>query len=160
MLAMPPQRVPSAAPFVQASWRQSGSGPMPLTAKPAKLAAGVEPNAVSALTSQLQPADFPRGHIVFAQGEPGDLLYIIISGKVKIGNRSPNGQEARPTCLANCRSSTPARGLRASPPSPESVLSRWTATPTLLAILGQTPGRRSPELRDDPAIELRYRPIP
>jgi CRP-like cAMP-binding protein len=31
--------------------------------------------------------------MVFAQGEPGDLLYIIISGKVKIGNRSPNGQE-------------------------------------------------------------------
>jgi CRP-like cAMP-binding protein len=54
---------------------------------------GVEPTAASALTSQLQPADFPRGHMVFAQGEPGDLLYIIISGKVKIGNRSPNGQE-------------------------------------------------------------------
>ncbi|MDT5324516.1 MAG: family transcriptional regulator, cyclic receptor protein [Mycobacterium sp.] len=31
---------------------------------------GVEPNAASALTSQLQPADFPRGHTVFAQGEP------------------------------------------------------------------------------------------
>jgi CRP-like cAMP-binding protein len=30
---------------------------------------------------------------VFAQGEPGDLLCIIISGKVKIGNRSPNGQQ-------------------------------------------------------------------
>ena len=42
---------------------------------------GVEPNAASALTSQLQPADFPRGHIVFAQGKPGDLLYIIISGQ-------------------------------------------------------------------------------
>ena len=54
---------------------------------------GVEPNAASALTSQLQPADFGRGHTVFAQGQPGDLLYIIISGKVKIGNRSPNGQE-------------------------------------------------------------------
>jgi CRP/FNR family cyclic AMP-dependent transcriptional regulator len=54
---------------------------------------GVEPNAVSALTSQLQPADFPGGHMVFAQGEQGDLLYIIISGKVKIGNRSPNGQQ-------------------------------------------------------------------
>ena len=51
---------------------------------------GVQPNAASALTSQLQPANFPRGHTVFA---PGDLLYIIISGKVKIGTRSPNGQE-------------------------------------------------------------------
>jgi CRP-like cAMP-binding protein len=30
---------------------------------------------------------------VFAQGEPGDRLYIIISGKVKIGRSSPDGQE-------------------------------------------------------------------
>ena len=45
---------------------------------------GVEPSAVSALTKQLQPVDFPRGHTVFAEGEPGDRLYIIITGKVKI----------------------------------------------------------------------------
>ena len=50
---------------------------------------GVEPSAVSALTKQLQPVDFPRGHTVFAEGEPGERLYIIISGKVKIGRRSP-----------------------------------------------------------------------
>ena len=54
---------------------------------------GVEPNAVAALTKQLQPVDFPRGHTVFAEGEPGDRLYIIISGKVKIGRRSPDGRE-------------------------------------------------------------------
>ncbi|CPZ76379.1 cAMP-binding protein [Mycobacteroides abscessus] len=54
---------------------------------------GVEPSAVSALTKQLQPVDFPRGHTVFAEGEPGDRLYIIITGKVKIGRRSPDGRE-------------------------------------------------------------------
>src|SRR3954447_18282458 len=54
---------------------------------------GVEPSAVSALTNQLHPVDFPRGHTVFAEGEPGDRLYIIISGKVKIGRRSPDGRE-------------------------------------------------------------------
>ena len=54
---------------------------------------GVEPSAVSALTKQLSPVDFPRGHVVFAEGEPGDRLYIIISGKVKIGRRSPDGRE-------------------------------------------------------------------
>src|SRR6202022_3043399 len=54
---------------------------------------GVEPSAVSALTKQLQPVDFPRGHTMFAEGEPGDRLYIIISGKVKIGQRSPDGRE-------------------------------------------------------------------
>jgi len=30
---------------------------------------------------------------VFVQREPGDRLHIVIAGKVKIGNRSPNGQE-------------------------------------------------------------------
>ena len=30
---------------------------------------------------------------MFAEGEPGDRLYIIISGKVKIGRRSPDGRE-------------------------------------------------------------------
>src|SRR5690625_6149272 len=35
---------------------------------------GVQPSAVAALTKQLQPVDFPRGHTVFAEGEPGDRL--------------------------------------------------------------------------------------
>ena len=54
---------------------------------------GVEPSAVAALTKQLQPVDFPRGHVIFNEGEPGDRLYIIVSGKVKIGRRSPDGRE-------------------------------------------------------------------
>jgi CRP/FNR family transcriptional regulator, cyclic AMP receptor protein len=54
---------------------------------------GVEPSTVSALTRQLLPVYFPRGHTVFAEGEPGDRLFIIISGKVKIGRRSPDGRE-------------------------------------------------------------------
>jgi len=59
----------------------------------AEMFQGVEPSAVSALTKQLQPVDFPRGHTVFAEGEPGDRLYIVISGKVKIGRRSPDDRE-------------------------------------------------------------------
>ena len=54
---------------------------------------GVEPSAVAALTKQLQPVDFPRGHVVFNEGEPGDRLYIIVSGKIKLGRRSPDGRE-------------------------------------------------------------------
>jgi CRP-like cAMP-binding protein len=54
---------------------------------------GVEPSAVAALTKQLQPVDFPRGHTVFAEGDPGDCLYIAIAGKVKIGRRLPDGNE-------------------------------------------------------------------
>jgi CRP/FNR family cyclic AMP-dependent transcriptional regulator len=64
-----------------------------------RLGGSREPSAASALTKQLQPVDFPSGHTVFAQGEPGDRLYIIISGKVKIGNRSPDGQETLLTIM-------------------------------------------------------------
>jgi CRP/FNR family transcriptional regulator, cyclic AMP receptor protein len=54
---------------------------------------GVDANAVAALRDQLQPVHYPRGHVVFAEGEPGDLLYIVVSGKVKIGRRTPDGRE-------------------------------------------------------------------
>jgi CRP/FNR family transcriptional regulator, cyclic AMP receptor protein len=54
---------------------------------------GVEPRAVAALTRYLHPVEFPRRRAVFAQGEPGDRLYIVISGKVKLSRRSSDGRE-------------------------------------------------------------------
>ena len=60
---------------------------------------GSSPAPYRALTKQLQPVDFPRGHTVFAEGEPGDRLFIIISGKVKIGRRSPDGRESLLTIM-------------------------------------------------------------
>jgi CRP/FNR family transcriptional regulator, cyclic AMP receptor protein len=60
---------------------------------------GVDSRAVSALTAELQPINFPSGHTVFAEGEPGDRLYIIVSGKVKIGRRSPDGRDSLLTIL-------------------------------------------------------------
>jgi CRP/FNR family transcriptional regulator, cyclic AMP receptor protein len=54
---------------------------------------GVGHHSVAALSQQLQPVVFPRGHMVFAEGEPGDRLYIITPGKVKIGCRSPDRRE-------------------------------------------------------------------
>ena len=54
---------------------------------------GVEPHAVEILAQALEPAEFARGAIIFAEGEPGDRLYIIGTGKVKIGRKSPDGRE-------------------------------------------------------------------
>jgi CRP/FNR family cyclic AMP-dependent transcriptional regulator len=54
---------------------------------------GAPPSTVSALTQQLHSIHFPRGHEVFTEGEPGDRLYIVISGKVKIGRHSPDGRD-------------------------------------------------------------------
>jgi CRP-like cAMP-binding protein len=54
---------------------------------------GVEPAAAEALAQSLDPVEFPRNHAIFAEGEPGDRLYIIQSGKVKIGRKSVDGRE-------------------------------------------------------------------
>ncbi len=54
---------------------------------------GLDSAAVDALTTALEPVDFPRAHVIFNEGEPGDRLYIISSGKVKIGRRSADGRE-------------------------------------------------------------------
>jgi len=42
---------------------------------------------------------FPDGAVLAKQGQPGDELYIVVSGKVKIGQRSRDGQENLLTIL-------------------------------------------------------------
>ncbi|MEO9240202.1 MAG: Crp/Fnr family transcriptional regulator, partial [Jatrophihabitantaceae bacterium] len=54
---------------------------------------GVDPADVEALGSQFEVFDAPRGTTLFNEGEPGDSLYIVLSGKVKLGRRSPDGRE-------------------------------------------------------------------
>ncbi len=78
---------------VAARLADQGAGDADQILARAGLFQGVERSAVTALTRQLRPVDFPRGHVIFAEGEPGDRLYIIISGKVKIGRRNPGGRE-------------------------------------------------------------------
>ena len=49
----------------------------------------VEPSAVAGLTKHLHQVDFPRRQTVFAEGEPGDRLYIIISGRSRSAAAPP-----------------------------------------------------------------------
>jgi CRP/FNR family cyclic AMP-dependent transcriptional regulator len=81
-----------------AKWQADRAGVDTILAR-AGMFQGVGPSAVSALTAELHPVDFRCGHRVFAEGEPGDRLYIIISGKVKIGRRSPDGRESLLTIM-------------------------------------------------------------
>jgi CRP/FNR family transcriptional regulator, cyclic AMP receptor protein len=60
---------------------------------------GVPPTAVSAVIKHLRRAEFPPGRTILAQGEPGDYLYIIISGRVKIGRRTADGSESLLTIM-------------------------------------------------------------
>ena len=54
---------------------------------------GVASEASEALAGSLTYSDHARGATVFAEGEPGDTLYIVLSGKVKIGRKAADGRE-------------------------------------------------------------------
>ncbi|MDY3128301.1 MAG: CRP-like cAMP-activated global transcriptional regulator GlxR [Corynebacterium sp.] len=54
---------------------------------------GVDPVAVDNLIKQMETVRFPRGTTIFEEGEPGDRLYIITSGKIKLARRAPDGRE-------------------------------------------------------------------
>ncbi|MFL6153489.1 MAG: Crp/Fnr family transcriptional regulator [Ornithinibacter sp.] len=54
---------------------------------------GLPEDAVDPVASRLETVTLPRGRVVFNEGEPGDSLYIVISGKIKLSRRSPDGRE-------------------------------------------------------------------
>lgn len=54
---------------------------------------GVEPGAVSALIEQLHSCEFVAGQTIFAERDPGDRVYIIGSGKVKLSLKGPGGRD-------------------------------------------------------------------
>ncbi len=54
---------------------------------------GVASAAIAAAAEQLRTVNLPSGHAIFAEGDLGDRLYIILDGKVKIGSRTPSGRE-------------------------------------------------------------------
>jgi CRP-like cAMP-binding protein len=79
--------------------RESGKGSVDEVLARAAIFQGVDADAVAALCSQLQQVSFPRGHRVFEEGELGDRLYIITSGKVKVGCAAPDGRESLLTLM-------------------------------------------------------------
>ena len=54
---------------------------------------GVAPEAAEAVAASLGYEEHVRGETVFAEGEEGDSLYIVLDGKVKIGRRAADGRE-------------------------------------------------------------------
>ena len=54
---------------------------------------GVDEEAAEALGDQFEVVDAPRGAVLFNEGDPGDSLYIVLSGKIKLGRRSSDGRE-------------------------------------------------------------------
>ena len=54
---------------------------------------GLSEEAVEPVVSRLEMLTLPRGRVVFNEGEPGDSLYIVQAGKIKLSRRSPDGRE-------------------------------------------------------------------
>jgi CRP-like cAMP-binding protein len=53
----------------------------------------LSPDELSGLAARLRERRFPKGQIIFAQGDPGNTLYLIANGRVKIVLGSNEGKE-------------------------------------------------------------------
>ena len=54
---------------------------------------GLSEDAIEPVLTRLETVTLPRGRVVFNEGEPGDSLYIILSGKIKLGRRAADGRQ-------------------------------------------------------------------
>lgn len=59
----------------------------------APLFAHLSDEAFAVLTDELVEVDLSRGASVFHEGDQGDQLYVIVTGKIKLGRTSPDGRE-------------------------------------------------------------------
>jgi CRP-like cAMP-binding protein len=55
---------------------------------------GLEPDALDRLAASMRSRRFRRGEVIFHIGDPGDALFVIVSGEVKISLPSETGDEA------------------------------------------------------------------
>ena len=59
----------------------------------APLFAALDDEAAEALKATMTRTEIGRGQVLFSEGDPGDRLYVITSGKVKLGRASGDGRE-------------------------------------------------------------------
>jgi CRP/FNR family transcriptional regulator, cyclic AMP receptor protein len=57
------------------------------------LFAALDAESAASLELMLTRRTLPRGHVVFAEGNPGDRLFVILDGKVKISRAAADGRE-------------------------------------------------------------------
>jgi CRP-like cAMP-binding protein len=55
---------------------------------------GLDPDALDRLAAGMRSRRFRRGEVIFHVGDPGDALFVIVSGEVKISLPSETGDEA------------------------------------------------------------------
>ena len=60
----------------------------------APLFSALDAEAATALRASMVESRVPRGDAIFTEGEPGDRMYVILNGKVKLGQTSTDGRES------------------------------------------------------------------
>jgi CRP-like cAMP-binding protein len=58
------------------------------------LFAALDAEGAAALRASLVERHVPKGQALFHEGEPGDHMYVIVQGKVKLGQTSSDGRES------------------------------------------------------------------
>jgi CRP/FNR family transcriptional regulator len=57
------------------------------------LFAALDAESAATLEAALTRRTLPRGHTVFSEGDPGDRLFVVLDGKVKISRAAADGRE-------------------------------------------------------------------
>ncbi len=57
------------------------------------LFAGLDEAAAAALLDRAERLSFKRGQVIFTEGDPGDKLYVVAAGKIKLSRTSHDGRE-------------------------------------------------------------------
>lgn len=65
----------------------------PEVLKQAPLFNGLEDDAASDLSMAMKTITLDRGEILFQEGQPADRLYVVVTGKVKLGRSGTAGRE-------------------------------------------------------------------
>ena len=60
----------------------------------APLFSALDAEAAAALRASMIEKRVPRSGVIFSEGESGDRMYVILDGKVKLGQTSPDGRES------------------------------------------------------------------
>ena len=60
----------------------------------APLFAALDVEAAAALKASMDERRLLKGDILFAEGDPGDRLYVVTEGKIKLGHASGDGRES------------------------------------------------------------------
>jgi CRP/FNR family transcriptional regulator, cyclic AMP receptor protein len=82
----------AACPYTPVNSEDEGHMDLEVLRK-APLFTNLDDEVFSALTSELTEVELSRGASAFHEGDQGDQLYVIMSGKIKLGRTAPDGRE-------------------------------------------------------------------